>query len=91
MPMFDELNARVSAMEQRFNEMESGMTGAIEEMKTEKETLRTELSAVKDALPTNSIAKAEDKKVRLSTEPVEKLPMDETARRVFELASKYKQ
>ncbi len=42
---------RVSALEQRFNEIEAGTGQAINELKEEKETLRTELSAMKDSLP----------------------------------------
>ena len=86
-PMIDEVAARISNLEQQVNELVGGM-GAIEEMKTEKETLRTELAAIKDSLPSLSVAKPEEKKVRLATEPVEKKPLDQTAKAVFELAER---
>jgi hypothetical protein len=85
-PVVDELNARVSALEQRFNEIEAGTGQAINELKEEKETLRTELSAMKDSLPTNSIAKPESNRVRLSTEPPVKLTSDELLQKVIALS-----
>lgn len=54
-PMLDELNARVSALEQRFNEIEGGVNDAISEMKETKENLSTQLSEVKDNMPSNSV------------------------------------
>jgi hypothetical protein len=81
-PIIDEMNARVSALEQRFNEIEAGTGQAINELKEEKETLRTELSAMKDSIPTNSIAKPEPAKVRLSTEPPVKMTSDELLEKV---------
>jgi hypothetical protein len=85
-PVVDELNARVSALEQRFNEIEAGTGQAINELKEEKETLRTELSAMKDSIPTNSIAKPETNRVRLSTEPPVKLTSDELLQKVIALS-----
>jgi len=85
-PVIDEMNARVSALEQRFNEIEAGTGQAINELKEEKETLRTELSAMKDSLPTNSIAKPESNRVRLSTEPPVKLTSDELLQKVIALS-----
>ena len=85
-PVVDELNARVSALEQRFNEIEAGTGQAINELKEDKETLRTELSAMKDSIPTNSIAKPETNRVRLSTEPPVKLTSDELLQKVIALS-----
>jgi hypothetical protein len=85
-PVVDELNARVSALEQRFNEIEAGTGQAINELKEEKETLRTELSAMKDSIPTNSISKPETNRVRLSTEPPVKLTSDELLQKVIALS-----
>ncbi len=85
-PVVDELNARVSALEQRFNEIEAGTGQAINELKEEKETLRTELSAMKDSIPTNSISKPENNRVRLSTEPPVKLTSDELLQKVIALS-----
>ena len=85
-PVIDEMNARVSALEQRFNEIEAGTGQAINELKEEKETLRTELSAMKDSIPTNSISKPETNRVRLSTEPPVKLTSDELLQKVIALS-----
>jgi hypothetical protein len=85
-PVVDELNARVSALEQRFNEIEAGTGQAINELKEEKETLRTELSAMKDSIPTNSISKPENNRLRLSTEPPVKLTSDELLQKVIALS-----
>jgi len=85
-PMIDEMNARVSALEQRFNEIEAGTGQAINELKEEKETLRTELSAMKDSIPTNSIARPEVSRVRLSTEPPVKMTSDELLQKVLALS-----
>lgn len=85
-PVIDEMNARVSALEQRFNEIEAGTGQAINELKEEKETLRTELSAMKDSIPTNSISKPENNRVRLSTEPPVKLTSEELLQKVIALS-----